>query len=120
MRFGGMRAERIAGLARAWPLALLVFGLPLLLGGWLAASTQRIGSLPAPGGRYVEGVVGATPERVSPLFASADGPEHDLTTLLFSGLTRPGPRGEPEPDLAESWVTSTDGTSFTFVLRRDA
>jgi peptide/nickel transport system substrate-binding protein len=104
---------------RIWPLALLLAGLPLLLGGWVAASSRTGGQFPASGGRYVEGVVGAPPQRINPLFAAADGPEHDLTTLVFSGLTRPGPQGEPLPDLAESWVTSTDGTSFTFVLRRD-
>jgi peptide/nickel transport system substrate-binding protein len=101
-----------------WPVLLLVAGLPLIATAWTLASRTNVGSLPGSGGRYVEGVVGAAPQRINPLFA-ASGPEHDLTELVFSGLTRPGPDGSPQPDLAESWVASTDATSFTFVLRTD-
>jgi peptide/nickel transport system substrate-binding protein len=112
-------AELRRRLVIAWPALLLAFGLPVLLGGWAAAASQRGGSLPLQGGRYVEGVVGPPPTHVNPLFATPDSPEGDLTRLVFSGLTRPGPNGEPEPDLANSWVSSADGTSFTFVLRQD-
>ncbi|MHB8577020.1 MAG: peptide ABC transporter substrate-binding protein, partial [Dehalococcoidia bacterium] len=87
--------------------------------GWAAVSGSPAGHLPAQGGRYIEGSVGPAPLRINPLFAAADGPERDLAALVFSGLTRPGPNGEPEPDLAESWVASTDATSFTFLLRHD-
>jgi len=101
-----------------WSLLLLATALALLTGGWTVASSRSNGDLPASGGSYTEGVVGATPQRLSPLFAGS-GPEQDVAALVFSGLTRPGPNGEPEPDLAESWVVSTDGTSFTFILRQD-
>ncbi len=39
------------------------------------------------------------------------------TVAFFSGLTRPGPDLDPEPDLAESWDVNEDGTSYTFHLR---
>ncbi len=104
----------------AWPFVLLAAGVPILLISWTVAASSGIsGSIPAAGGRYVEGVIGTAPERVNPLFAASTGPEADLSSLIFSGLTRPGPNGEPEPDLAVGWVTSVDGTSFTFDLRRD-
>jgi len=101
-----------------WPLALLVAGLPLLLAGWTAAAAARSGSLPAEGGTLTEGVVGPAPRTINPLFSDSPS-ERDLAALVFSGLTRPGPDGNPQPDLAESWVVSTDATSFTFVLRRN-
>ncbi len=105
---------------RVWALILLAAGVPLILISWAAASGgPGSGVLPAAGGRYVEGVIGTAPERINPLFAASDGPEADLASLVFSGLTRPGPTGEPQPDLAVNWVTSADGTSFTFELRRD-
>ncbi|HVL24182.1 MAG TPA: ABC transporter substrate-binding protein [Thermomicrobiales bacterium] len=40
------------------------------------------------------------------------------TVPFFSGLTRPGPELEPEPDLAESWEANADGTLYTFKLRQ--
>src|SRR5438046_2242250 len=89
-----------------WPLALLVVGTVFLGGSWAAASRAPGGALSRQGGRYVEGSIGPAPERVNPLFAVASSPERDLADLVFSGLTRPGPGGEPEPDLAESWVVS--------------
>lgn len=101
-----------------WPLALLVVGLPILLIGWTAAGAARSGSFPAEGGTLTEGVVSAAPHAINPLFADSAS-ERDLVSLVFSGLTRPGPDGNPQPDLAESWVVSTDATSFTFVLRRN-
>ncbi len=101
-----------------WPLVSLVVGLPLLLAGWTAAGASRSGAFPAEGGTLTEGVVGPAPRTINPLFADSAG-ERDLVSLVFSGLTRPGPDGNPQPDLAESWVVSTDATSFTFVLRRN-
>ena len=103
----------------AWAFILLVAGVPLLALSWAAASNSGGGSLPAAGGRYVEGDIGPAPERINPLFAANTGPEADLAGLIFSGLTRTGPNGESQPDLAEDWVASIDGTSFTFDLRQD-
>lgn len=78
------------------------------------------GLLPADGGTLVEGVVGEAPRAINPLFAGASGPDADLTRLIFAGLTRLGPSGQVQPDLAQSWVVSADGRDFTFLLRPDA
>lgn len=39
--------------------------------------------------------------------------------LLYSGLVRLTPELQVEPDLAESWTVSEDGTVYTFTLRED-
>jgi len=68
--------------------------------------------------RYVEAVVGA-PFRINPLFAHLNDADRDLTSLVFSGLTRLGPDGSVLPDLAETWEISEDGRTITFHLRDD-
>ncbi len=84
---------------------------------------------PAAGGTYVEGVVLDANAGVSinPLFAPANSLSHDLTDLVFSGLTRSLPgrnQNEPgqiiAPDLAERWSASPDGKTWEFQLRQDA
>ena len=66
--------------------------------------------------KYREAVVGA-PQHVNPLFAYLNDTDRDLTTLVFSGLTRLGFDGQVLPDLAESWQINPDGRSVTFKLR---
>jgi len=46
---------------------------------------------------------------------SAAGP----VGLIYSGLVRLTPEMQVEPDLAESWSVSEDGTVYTFTLRKD-
>jgi peptide/nickel transport system substrate-binding protein len=97
--------------------AVLVLGLALLAGGWLA-----LGGAAGGGGgsaeRYVEGVIGA-PARVNPLLAGRNQPDDDLAVLVFSGLTRIAGDGTPLPDLAERWEVTPDGRTYTFQLRGD-
>jgi len=65
---------------------------------------------------FVEGVVGA-PRAVNPLLAPLNTPDQDLSSLVFSGLTRLSALGEPIPDLAQAWQISDDGRTYTFYLR---
>lgn len=85
-------------------------------------------SSPAPGGTYTEGVVidTASPIRLNPLVAPANSFSQDVTSLLFSGLTRsvPGTTADQPgqvvvPDLADSWSVSNDGLAWEFHLRHD-
>lgn len=102
---------------RRWVfLALLAAGLSAFAVFWYAASSGSEGSEPAFGGTYIEGVAGAA-SRLNPLFASENSVDESLVALLFSGLTRLDDRGQPFPDLAESWDVSQDGRSYTFRLR---
>ncbi len=64
-----------------------------------------------------EGVAGSV-SRINPLYSSANEVDADLVALIFSGLTRLGPDGTVQPDLAESWDISGDGLTYTFHLRQ--
>src|SRR5690606_13016599 len=49
----------------------------------------------------------------------ANTAESDITALIFEGLTRMNAYGEPEPNLAQSWVISSDGLEYIVTLRSD-
>ena len=82
--------------------------------------TQSLGLLvsmsPAPGGTFVEGVIGE-PRELNPLMFSNHGPDRDITKLVYAGMMRFDGSGQPTPDLAESWAVTADGLSYTFVIR---
>jgi peptide/nickel transport system substrate-binding protein len=73
----------------------------------------------APGGVYTEALVGSL-GRLNPLLDWSNPADRDADRLLFSGLVKFDARGLPQPDLAESWGTSADGTIYNFTLRPDA
>ncbi|MFC1879360.1 ABC transporter substrate-binding protein [Chloroflexota bacterium] len=58
------------------------------------------------------------PEDLDP--ARDAGSADDYIGHLYSGLVRMSPQMQVEPDLAESWALSADGTVYTFTLRSDA
>jgi peptide/nickel transport system substrate-binding protein len=71
------------------------------------------------GGVYTEGLVGAM-GRLNPLLDWNNSADRDVDRLIYSGVMRFDARGLPEPDLAESWGTSADGTVYNFSLRPNA
>jgi peptide/nickel transport system substrate-binding protein len=70
----------------------------------------------APGGVYTEAVVGSL-GRLNPLLDWNNSADRDANRLIFSGLVKFDARGLPQPDLAESWGVSADGTIYNFTLR---
>lgn len=101
-----------------WQLLIAAAGLGgiiLLLQALAVPVVAR--SVPATGGTFVEGVVGI-PLVINPLLASSDV-DRDISSLVFSGLTKTNAQGQVAPDLAESWKMSEDGRSWTFKLRRN-
>lgn len=102
-----------------WPIfAALVAGVGAVMALWYGVLANPEGeSIPAEGGRFVEGVTRA-PDRINPLFASANLTDRDLAALVFSGLIRLGPDGTPLPDLAERWEITGNGTTYVFYLRQ--
>jgi peptide/nickel transport system substrate-binding protein len=58
------------------------------------------------------------PRFLNPLLASSDT-DTDLTSLIFSGLTRVDEQGDIVLDLAESYEVSPDNTVYTFTLKPD-
>jgi len=73
--------------------------------------------VPDYGGSLTEGVVGS-PRFINPILASSDT-DRDLTTLIYSGLTKATPSGELIPDIAEEYTISDDGLNYTFKLKND-
>lgn len=116
------RVPRLPGARHGpqWPLlAALFLGVAAIAVIWfIIASPLDSSSDDDPEQRYVEAIVGA-PARVNPLFAPLNETDADLSALVFSGLTRLGPDGQVQPDLAEEWQVSEDGTAYTFHLRQD-
>jgi peptide/nickel transport system substrate-binding protein len=108
-----------------WQLILLVIGGALIVGVVINQVRRSGGGPTGPAvevgqvddWRYFEAVVGE-PRFINPLLATTQ-PDRDLSALIFSGLTRLNPYGEPIPDLAERWEVSEDGLEYTFYLRRD-
>ena len=101
-----------------WPIfAALLLGVGAVAVMWYAVLADPSGeTLPASGGRYVEGVTQA-PERINPLYATLNPTDADLSALVFSGLVRLGADGTPLPDLAERWEITGNGTQYVFHLR---
>ncbi|HXK35984.1 MAG TPA: ABC transporter substrate-binding protein [Candidatus Paceibacterota bacterium] len=77
-------------------------------------------SVPADGGKLVEGIVGE-PRLVNPLLAQTSDADRDLVALVFSGLYRYNGDGRLVPDLAKSLPEITsDGLTYSVTLRDDA
>jgi peptide/nickel transport system substrate-binding protein len=57
-------------------------------------------------------------ERLTPWDLNNRGAEH-VADLIYNGLVQLDAQGRPQPDLAERWEPSSDGTAITFTLRED-
>jgi len=76
-------------------------------------------SRPSSGGIYSEGVIGSL-GRLNPLLDWNNPTDRDVDGLVFSGLVKFDAHGLPQPDLAESWGATPDGTVYNFTLRPNA
>ena len=102
---------------------ILVVAITLIVVAVLLISQQPvlapILSQPSSGGIYSEGLIGSL-GRLNPLLDWNNPSDRDVDGLLFSGLIKFDSRGLPQPDLAESWGATPDGTVYNFTLRSDA
>lgn len=102
---------------------ILVVAVTLVIVALLLLSQQpvTITILPqaAPGGIYTEGLVGSM-GRLNPMLDWNNSTDRDINRLIFSGLMRFDGRGMPQPDLADSWGESADGTTYNFSIRTNA
>ena len=99
---------------RALPVAVLALVLLALVARDRDGASANV--VPAEGGVLRAAAVGR-PSRVHPLDGQASPAERDLASLVYAGLTRPGPDGAPLPALAEGWRVSDDARVFIFRLR---
>jgi peptide/nickel transport system substrate-binding protein len=109
---------RERGILAAAVLVLAIVTGALIVSGPAAGPAAS----PTPSGMTAErilrvGTVGGI-STLDPLYAT-DPAERDAIALLFRGLTRLGPAGTIQPDLASSWEVSANGRTWTFDLRDD-
>jgi peptide/nickel transport system substrate-binding protein len=103
-----------------WQILLILLGIVLVgvLLTYLAVNyTTKV--LPGRGGTYVEGMAGF-PQLLNPLLSAYSETDRDVSSLLYSGLTRLDERGELVGDLARDWDVTIDGLQYTFRLRSNA
>ncbi len=102
---------------------ILVVAVTLVIVALLLLSQQPVSVvlLPeaAPGGIYTEAVVGSL-GRLNPMLDWNNPADRDINRLIFSGLLKFDSRGLPQPDLADSWGSSADGTQYNFSIRPTA
>lgn len=100
-----------------WQILLFVVGVILLVALLIYVALNFTTEwVTASGGTYVEGLAG-TPQFINPLLCQTYEADGDLCGLIFNGLTRLDYHGRVVPDLAERWVISEDGLTYTFYLR---
>jgi peptide/nickel transport system substrate-binding protein len=103
---------------------ILVVVLTLIVVGILLV-TQRSSTLnivlpqPASGGIYTEALVGSF-GRLNPALDWTNPAARAVDSLIFSGMIKFNSRGEPQPELAESWGVSQDGMIYNISLRANA
>lgn len=73
--------------------------------------------IPANGGIYAEGIVGA-PVTLNPLLADGRPVDEELVGLIYDGLTRFDENGRLTSALAQDWSVSEDGRTVRFILRQ--
>lgn len=102
---------------------ILVVAVTLVIVALLLLSQQpvTISILPqaAPGGIYTEALIGSM-GRLNPMLDWNNSTDRDINRLIFSGLMKFDGRGMPQPDLADSWGESADGTTYNFSIRTNA
>lgn len=104
-------------------LQILVVAVTVVIVALLLLSQQPVSItiLPeaAPGGVYTEALVGSM-GRLNPMLDWNNPADRDINRLLFSGLMKFDSRGLPQPDLADSYGASADGTVYNFSIRPNA
>jgi peptide/nickel transport system substrate-binding protein len=103
-----------------WQLLLVALALVAIALLLLARQPilRNLFAQPGQGGVYIEGLVGSI-GRLNPLLDGANPADQDIDRLIFSGLLKFDERGNPQPDLAESWGISLDGLDYNFTLREN-
>jgi peptide/nickel transport system substrate-binding protein len=104
-----------------WQILIAVGGLILVIGllAGQSPSTTVTQDQPIVGGTHTEGLIGDI-VRLNPILSSYNQVDRDINALLFSGLIKFDSRGNPLPDLAESWAVSADASLYTITVRDDA
>jgi peptide/nickel transport system substrate-binding protein len=93
-----------------------VLAVLVLLTVWCAGSGPAAGQdAPVRGGTLVAAIV-SDPGHLNPAITTS-GATHAASELLYNGLLGRDERGDPVPELAESWQVEQGGTVYRFRLR---
>lgn len=96
-------------------VGLILVSSLFLLGRYWLKSTKVV---PAPGGEYIEGVVGL-PRFVNPILAQTNDIDMDLSRLIFSSLVKIDSQGNLVSELARKYEIDQDQKTYTFFLKKD-
>jgi peptide/nickel transport system substrate-binding protein len=96
----------------------LVVGIILVIQQGNPLTSPDGSTQPVSGGIYTEALVGEF-QRLNPFLDRYNQPDQDIDRLLFSGLVKFDNSGMAQPDLAETWGISQDGSIYNFTLRPD-
>jgi peptide/nickel transport system substrate-binding protein len=89
---------------------------PVLIAVWCVGSAPVVGQdAPVRGGTVVVAIV-SDPGHLNPAITTS-GATHAASELLYNGLLGRDERGEPVPELAESWQVEQGGAVYRFRLR---
>ena len=111
------RLNKVEGVRRFMISWLLLF---ILLGGITVMQSYGLSNyyqklMPAPGGTYNEGIVGAF-SNSNPLYATSDV-DISVSKLLFPGLFKYNQNNQLVGDLAQSYVSDARGQNYTVILK---
>lgn len=105
-----------------WTFAAWIFIVLVSLWGLTAQIMSLTGAKtaqkPTQGGIYREALLGQV-KSVNPLFPDNSATE-DVSSLVYSGLTKVNGEREIVPDLSERWEISNDKKTYTFYIRKNA
>src|SRR3989344_4707826 len=73
----------------------------IFVGSSLVLLVINTGTMPARGGKYIEGMVGS-PRFINPIYAQGSDVDRSLVELIFSGLMKYDGEGKIVPDLVET------------------
>lgn len=88
----------------------------LLLLALLPVHSPAAAQTPVPGGGTLVVAISADPGHLNPAITTA-GPTHTAAEILYNGLLGRNERGDPVPELAESWGVEQAGAVYRFRLR---
>jgi peptide/nickel transport system substrate-binding protein len=92
------------------------FALVLALGSPVVVPRPTASQDVPPRGGTLVVAISADPGHLNPAITTA-GPTHTASELIYNGLLGRDERGEPTPDLAESWTVEQGGAVYRFRLR---
>ncbi len=118
--FTGKISSLVKSFSLTEKVVFYVFSFAFVISGLLLlfqVNKNFLVEVPDYGGTLIEGVVGS-PRFINPVLATSDI-DRDLTNLIYSGLLKINSEGKLILDIAEKYVVSEDGLSYTVTLRDD-